>query len=341
MCEKKKAVISVIVATYNGKDFIERCINSVLSQTFSDFELIIVDDASDDGTWELLNDRYGNNGQIKLIRHEYNQGVSGARNTGLRAASGEYVALVDHDDFMEPRYLEVLYKTSQEYHSEYVLCGVRNVYPNGNRNTLFSAAHDAPGGMPSVRIACSLTSNLATWGKLISRKLIEDRDLRYMNGGIEDVYFNFRAMYYCNRYVSVPEILYNKCEHEGSLARSGLSMNYNYVRTLCEVLDRASDIIDEIGRRETLSIQDKDNIYHFFLFVSLANLRPLFHPKLRAKLFEALEEYLPKRFGRDTPYIRTFLLMNTSSDVELKRLKNENQQLREQISIMQKSNSII
>lgn len=320
--------ISVIIATYRGKPFMKRCVESVLGQTFTDFELIIVDDASDDGTWEYLQEKYGANQKVRLIRQSQNSGVSAARNTGLKAARGEYLALIDHDDFMDPRYLEVLYDTAKKYDTDYVLCGVRNVYPDGTIQTLYSAAHDLPGGMPSLRLACTLVSNLATWGKLISRKLIEDHDLRYMRGGIEDVYFNFRAMYYCKRYISIPEILYNKFEHENSLARKGLGSNYNYVRTLCEVLDRATDIMDEIRLREAVSEEDEDSIYNFFLFVSLANLRHLFHPDTRSDLFRALGEYLPRRFGKDAPYIRSFLLLYTMMKVKLDRLEAENRQLR-------------
>lgn len=334
MHNSEQVKVSVIAATYNGKGYIQRCVDSVLGQTLADFELIIVDDASNDGTWELLRERYGSDPRIRLIRHESNQGVSGARNTGLRAARGSYIAVVDHDDFMEPEYLEVLCNAAEKYQTDYVLCGVRTLFPDGHTDTLFSKTEDIPGGMPCIRYACGLFSNLATWGKIISRRLIEEHDLRYMPGGIEDVYFNFRAMYYCRRYISIPDLLYNKYEHLDSLARCGLSRRYNYVKTFCEVMDRAYDIVEEIRAREPLSWEDEDSIYEFFLTVSLLNIRPLFHTGTRKELFDAFAEYLPERFGKDVHYVRTLMLMNTKAEVRNARLKHENQQLIEQLKAL-------
>lgn len=329
--------ISIIIAVYNGKELIDRCVESVLSQTLTGFELIIVDDASTDGTWEHLRERYGADSRIKLIHHERNLGVSDARNTALRAARGEYIAPIDHDDFLEPEYLEGLYNAAKSHDADCVLCGVRGVYPDGAEKVIFSATHDIPGGMPSIRVACECYSNLSTWGRLISRRVIEENDLRYMRGGMEDVYFNFRVMYYCRHYISFPDILYNKYERRDSLSRSGLSGNFNYVRTLCEVMDRAAGIIDEIRFREPLSQEDEDNIYKFFLFISLKTMRRLFHPDTRQELYKALAEYLPRRFGKDAPYIRSFLLLYTIADVRVDRLEDENKRLKEQIRVLQES----
>ena len=92
--ESSPPLVSVIIPTYNRCAILERAIESVLGQTFTDYELIVVDDGSTDETADLL-DRYRN--RVKVIRQE-NRGVSAARNTGIRASKGELVALLDSDD---------------------------------------------------------------------------------------------------------------------------------------------------------------------------------------------------------------------------------------------------
>ena len=96
--------VSVIVPVYNAKDYIIRCIDSILEQTFKDIELILIDDGSTDGS-ELICDRYKSNNTVKVI-HQENRGVSSARNRGLEVATGTYVAFVDSDDYLEKNMLQ-------------------------------------------------------------------------------------------------------------------------------------------------------------------------------------------------------------------------------------------
>ena len=100
---KNKPLISVIMPVYNRKDVVMNAIDSVLAQTYANFELIVVDDASTDGTTELL--KTINNEKVKIIFHEKNKYASGARNTGLKASKGEYIAYLDSDNLLDERYL--------------------------------------------------------------------------------------------------------------------------------------------------------------------------------------------------------------------------------------------
>ena len=96
-------MFSVIIPYYKKRQYIERCIDSVLNQTFRDFEIILVDDGSDDDIARLCNEKYGD--RVKLISQE-NQGVSAARNTGISATIHDYIAFLDADDYWNPYYLE-------------------------------------------------------------------------------------------------------------------------------------------------------------------------------------------------------------------------------------------
>ena len=102
-------MISVIVPVYNVEKFIEKCINSILAQTYKDFELILVDDGSSDKSGEICDSFSAQHPNVHTI-HQPNSGVSVARNNGIAAAKGEYIAFVDSDDTVNESYLELLYK---------------------------------------------------------------------------------------------------------------------------------------------------------------------------------------------------------------------------------------
>ncbi len=101
-------MISIVVPAYNAAGVIERCIDSVLRQTYPDFELLIIDDGSTDETAEIVVAKATQDARIRLIRQE-NAGVSSARNTGISAASGQLLCFIDSDDTVSANYLEILY----------------------------------------------------------------------------------------------------------------------------------------------------------------------------------------------------------------------------------------
>jgi glycosyltransferase involved in cell wall biosynthesis len=122
-------LISVVIPLYNGAGYIRRSIQSVLDQTYSDFELIVVDDGSTDGGPEVV--RTFTDSRIRLIR-QANAGVAAARNRGIAEAKGKYVAFLDADDDWEPQFLEAVAHLSVAYPAAGILgTGYRKVYPAG------------------------------------------------------------------------------------------------------------------------------------------------------------------------------------------------------------------
>lgn len=125
-------LVSIIIPVYNTEQYIEKCIESVLNQTYSDYELICIDDGSTDGTSAIL-DKYAEQyGCIRVI-HQKNAGISAARNVGLDICRGEYIVFLDSDDFMHPRMLEILYHELKENACQMSLCQIKNVE---NRETV-------------------------------------------------------------------------------------------------------------------------------------------------------------------------------------------------------------
>ena len=115
-----KPKISIVMPMYNMEKFIEPCINSVLNQTFEDFELIVVDDQSTDRSFEIVREKYSTDSRVKLLQQVKNGGDYNARNLALRATTGDYVYVIDSDDLLLPNTLEVLFVASEESNADVV-----------------------------------------------------------------------------------------------------------------------------------------------------------------------------------------------------------------------------
>ncbi|MBN1906277.1 MAG: glycosyltransferase [Deltaproteobacteria bacterium] len=143
--------VSVIIPTYNRADKVCRAITSVIDQIYRDIEIIVIDDASTDNTIERLHE-FGSG--IKIIRHQKNVGVSAARNSGIRSATGEYIALLDSDDYWLPEKLEVQIAFFMA-HPDAVICQARELWIRHGKRVNPGKKHLKPSGdifIPSLKL---------------------------------------------------------------------------------------------------------------------------------------------------------------------------------------------
>ena len=126
MNTREQPLISVIVPVYKAEKYLPACLNSLLAQTYQNFELLLVDDGSPDKCWEILQQYAARDARVRIFCKE-NGGVSSARNFGLRQAKGEYIGFVDSDDFVAPQYLEWMHCALQQTNTELAVCGYRKV----------------------------------------------------------------------------------------------------------------------------------------------------------------------------------------------------------------------
>lgn len=124
--------ISVIVPVYKAEKYLSQCVDSILAQKFTDFELLLIDDGSPDRCGEICDKYVGKDNRIKVF-HQENAGVSAARNRGLNEAAGKYVTFVDSDDWVGEDYLQGLYEALPDKVTKgIVIEGVKQIYPDGN-----------------------------------------------------------------------------------------------------------------------------------------------------------------------------------------------------------------
>lgn len=117
----EQPIISIIVPVYNAEYYLHRCMDSILSQTFRNYEIILIDDGSTDGSGKICNEYAAADSRIIVI-HQKNQGQSVARNSGIQRANGEWIHFVDSDDVIHPQMLELLYKAVKETSANMAVC---------------------------------------------------------------------------------------------------------------------------------------------------------------------------------------------------------------------------
>jgi glycosyltransferase involved in cell wall biosynthesis len=171
-----KALISIIVPVYNAAPYIHRCLNSIISQTYNDWECILVDDGSKDGSGAIC-DEYVLKDKRFRVFHKINEGVSRARQTGLNHAIGEFVIHADPDDWVELDWLECLYKKIIDSNADMVICDFERIYKN---KTVYYCQQ--PTSLANNDILKDFLNGKlwgCSWNKLIRRKCFVDYHISF------------------------------------------------------------------------------------------------------------------------------------------------------------------
>lgn len=225
-CKQKR--ISIIVAVYNVAEYVERCVASILAQTYEEFELILVDDGSTDGSGEICNRLKEADNRIQVI-HQENKGLSAARNRGLSAATGDYITYIDSDDYVAPCYLEVLFHNAVTYQADVSVCGFQYIRADKKaKKTKGAGTAEKEVKLYSGKMAAgeivaeNKRSMITAWGKLYHRRL---RSLLiYPKGRLhEDEFVTYQVLYEAVKVVVTEQPLYCYFQREKSITNSGYS----------------------------------------------------------------------------------------------------------------------
>ena len=185
--------ISVIIPVYNAGKYISKTLESVLSQTFKDFELLCINDCSTDNSLDILEEFAKKDGRLKIINNEQNLGAALTRNVGIDCAKGEYIYFLDADDYIDENYLEVMLEKIEQENCEIVLNlsvineagaaattykhpSMPKINPNGEYLDNITTIHDAP---------CFI------WARIYRKAFLDKYNLRFLNiHATDDVVFN-------------------------------------------------------------------------------------------------------------------------------------------------------
>lgn len=219
----KKDLISVIIPVYNVEKFLKKCLDSVINQTYTNLEIIVVDDGSKDKSGEICDSYKNKDARIKVI-HKQNGGLSSARNVGLEKSNGDYILFLDSDDWIDLTYIEVLYNNLIENNCEISVPGFCLSYENGKRikdskinsKTVFSTEEALSNYLFNGYITPCVAS------KLWKRELWEN--IKCPEGKLfEDQFTTYKLIMKSKLIVFDPSISYYYFKRNGSIGHSSFS----------------------------------------------------------------------------------------------------------------------
>ncbi len=259
--------VSVIIPVYNAKDYLGRCLDSVINQTLKDIEIICINDCSKDNSLEILKEYSSKDKRIKLINHKTNKGESAARNTGLDNAKGEYIAFLDNDDTIDSNFYEKLYKKATETNADIVKGEVKYInYDNtityGNINEEYKKTKN------------KMTFVLNWWCAIYKRELIFDNNIRLLEGCIlgGDSLFLNEAIINAKNFQIVDNVYYNYYRREDSGDSKILS--FEKMKSALNVFELILNNINNSLNNKIITKEEYDFVFnHWFSSSVIISMR--------------------------------------------------------------------
>lgn len=265
--------VSVIVPIYNVEKYLEKCINSLLSQTLEDIQIILVNDGSKDNSGNIAKEYEKNNKDRVIYVEKENGGLSDARNYGLKYATGDFIAFLDSDDYIEKNAYEKMYNKAIEENADYVECDFIWEFPNKIRVDKQYPYKNKKEMLSFVRVVA--------WNKLIKRQLIIDNNLEFPKGlRYEDVEFTYKLIPFINKFAYVDKPFIHYVQREGSIA------NVQNERTaeIFTVLDNVIEFYKKNNIYEKYRDELEYNYARYLLCSSLKRMCKIKDKTIREKL---------------------------------------------------------
>ena len=302
-------MISVVVSVYNMGKYLDRCVASLLAQTYQDYEILIVDDGSTDGSSAVCDAQILKSPRIQVF-HKENGGLSSARNYGINHAKGEWIIFPDPDDWVEPEYLEKLLDIQQSNHADMGICGY---YLTSGGSDVFGPTLTEPFVIDRAEAMEYLirpyTFNVVVWNKLLNLEVIKKHrvffDEELLNG--QDKHFCARYFQYCNSFAYDPVALYHYSQDTGGVTRFS-ALNERKMSALL-ALQKTAELLRE-NYPDLMEIQYSElaavclKFIYMYYYYGTRN-REILHRltrtyKAHRKGFYATKVYTPsqKRFSR-------------------------------------------
>ena len=261
------ALVSVIIPVYRTEQYLGRCIDSVMSQTYSNLEVILVDDGSPDACPQICDSYTNKDPRVKVI-HKENGGLSDARNAGIESASGDYIAFVDSDDYIAPQMIQTLLQYVIDKKADISVCNYYKVFENGEKlyhpKTVQEKVMTNLEAMEDIFTASNLCE-VITWNKLYAARLFKDTEIRFPVGKIhEDNFTTYKLFYEAQKvvYIDIPLYYYRQ--------RNDSIMGRDFYERRLQVLEATAQTKAFVSEHH-LPLQRQAENYEMLIYFNLLN----------------------------------------------------------------------
>lgn len=258
-------LISVIVPIYNVEKYLEKCVNSILKQTYTNLEIILVDDGSPDRCPKICDNLAIADDRIKVI-HQQNGGLSKARNVGIDVAKGAYLVFVDSDDTVEYELIEKLYKCLKKYDCKMAACGRKYVFEDGKVickvpegiDTVYEF-EDAIKEMNTFRLF-----DMSAWAKIYAKELFST--IRFPEGKLSEDYFvMYKLIDLAHKIGYISEPLYNYLQRTSSISRNK-KINHDFIEAAQTQMDYLDDKYPDLKQISHTAFASANlTVYDFYI----------------------------------------------------------------------------
>ena len=226
-------MVSVIVPIFNVEGYLPRCLESIVTQTYSDLEIILVDDGSTDNSGSICDEYASKDIRIRVI-HQKNSGLPEARNSGLRVAKGDYIIMPDGDDVLNPRMIETLYNLIIIGNYDFSMCYGKMVFTEDGLKSELQQSHTLLSSAELNRDSCMKNLYMGghhkeiqyhvVWNKLYKRELLEN--VYFSDTASQDTEFNNRVYQQIVKAICTKEIFYYWIQRPDSITHKGFDLRY-------------------------------------------------------------------------------------------------------------------
>lgn len=254
--------ISVIIPVYNVGEYLPRCLDSVISQTYADLEIICVNDCSSDKSSIVLNEYAKKDLRIKVINREKNGGLSAARNSGINAAKGDYLYFIDSDDWIDKDYIEKMIGTALKSNSDIVVNTnvIRDFEDKASEPLFFGNL--SPLKEEFVQAKDAINNVMwSAWSQLFKTEFIKKHNLTFPEGYIyEDMYFSPNAYMHTDRIYKFYGPAYHYCIRNSGITGSLSNKQNESLFNLFKVFNSVLDLYLKIGNNASIRLFPEDFI---------------------------------------------------------------------------------
>ncbi len=245
--KKHPVTLSIIVPVYNVEAYVGECLQSILDQTFIDFELIVIDDKSTDGSLSVVHKYAAKDARIKVLEHDINQGLGLTRNTGLAVASGKYITFTDSDDYYHTlNALQIMVDAMEKTDACMVQCQFQELIDGRLKPLHRVPEYDEYVGneiMESFQYPHTPLGHPSVCTKIFKSSLLLDNNIIFTTGIVEDALYSLEVLLHVNKVVVIPDILYAYRTREGSIMTTMNSIE-KYLETSNAILSMITMLTD-------------------------------------------------------------------------------------------------